>query len=259
MTKPLDIENLKFKYRDKWILSGISLDVQEKGITGIIGPNGSGKSTLIKNIAGVLNEQEGVISILDKQKKAYSTIDLAKIMGVVHQKNNIDYDFSVRDIVMMGRNPHIGRFHKAGPKDHKIVDEAIQATDLDHLKDKSVLHISGGEMQRAIIARTLAQQPKLLLLDEPISHLDIGHQLEMMKLLKQLSHEYGLTIVVVLHELNIAMNYCDSLVLLHSGEIFSTGKPDEVINENSLQKVYGVNGKVQKDAERENFTIIYEY
>lgn len=259
MDYPLKVNDLKFKYSSNWILDNINIDVEGKGITGIIGPNGSGKSTLIKNIAGVLNTDEGKIAIFDKFKDEYSPKDLAKIMGVVHQKIDIDYDFTVEEIVMMGRNPHVSRFHQESKKDFEIVEHALKMTDLVQLKEKSVLQISGGELQRTVIARALAQSPKLMLLDEPISHLDIGHQLEMMKMLKQLSEELEIAIVVVLHELNIAMNYCDNLILLEKGKIFSSGEPETVINSESLRKVYGVNGRVIKNEANSNYTIQYEY
>lgn len=257
--KPIKVEGLQFRYNGVNVVDDVSFDIKKNRITGIIGPNGSGKSTLIKNISGVLSSQVGYIDILDRKASAYEPKELAKILGVVHQSNAIDYDFTIEEVVMMGRNPHMGRFQMEGRQDHEIVENALKEMDLVHLKEKSVKKISGGELQRVIIARALAQQPKILLLDEPISHLDIGHQLDMMKLLRKLAGKLDLTIVIVLHELNFALNYCDELILLKQGKIFSVGEPQSVINSHSLKEVYGVKGKVVEDNLNSNYTIIYEY
>lgn len=259
MTNSIEINNLKFGYNGTLVLDSLDMSISTSGVTGIIGPNGSGKSTLIKNIAGVLDYKNGVVSIEGRDLKGFSKKELAQLMGVVHQKIGIDYDFTIEEVVSMGRNPHIGRFHNLSDQDQKIISDALERTDLLALREKSVLKVSGGELQRTIIARALAQKPKIMLLDEPISHLDIGHQIDMMRMLRELSSNLGITIVVVLHELNIAMNYCDRLVLLDNGQIHSTGLPQDVVNSDSLREVYGVTGKIMKSDDNNSCIIQFDY
>jgi iron complex transport system ATP-binding protein len=223
------------------ILHDISFSLGEGEFLGIIGPNGSGKSTLLKSIAGILNLSKGIVKIDDLDVSKVSPKEMAKTLGVVPQETAISFDYSVFDIVMMGRHAYIGRFSRESANDVEIVNQAIDKCNLRHLAERSVNEISGGERQRVIIARALAQQPKVLLLDEATSHLDINHQMEILNLIKDLS---GVTKIGVFHDLNLASQYCDRLILLNHGKVCSSGPPNKVITQKNLSEFYGINAVV---------------
>ena len=223
------------------IIHDISFSSGKGEFIGIIGPNGSGKSTLLKSIAGILNLSKGIVNINDLDISKFSPKEMAKTLGVVPQETAISFDYSVFDIVMMGRHAYIGRFSQESATDTEIVNQAIDKCNLRHFAERSVKEISGGERQRVIIARALAQQPKVLLLDEATSHLDINHQMEILNLIKDLS---GVTKIGVFHDLNLASHYCDRLILLNNGKICSSGFPNEVITQKNLSEFYGINAVV---------------
>lgn len=242
----LEVEQLSYKYNDLQVLKEISFAINEGEFIGLIGPNGSGKSTLLKNINNILRPNEGSVYLDNLDLREFNKKELAKKLAVVPQDTNVSFNFSVEEIVLMGRAPYIGRLQGERAKDYRIAKEAMKVTNTLKLADRSIKELSGGERQRVILARSLAQQPEVLLLDEPTSNLDINYQLEIMDLLKSLNRKEELTILIILHDLNLAAQYCDRLVLLKDGEIYDFGTTEEIITTENIEKVYGSKVIVKK-------------
>ncbi|MTI68140.1 MAG: ABC transporter ATP-binding protein [Firmicutes bacterium] len=240
MKKAVEIKDLNFGYGETLNLKDVSFSIKKGDFVSIIGPNGSGKSTLLKNIASILRPKDGLIKIDNKDIENYNSKDLAKKMALVPQNTNIAYDFSVFDVVLMGRSPYLSRFQRERDIDYKKTKEALRLTDTLHLSERNINYISGGERQRVIVARALAQDTDILLLDEPTSHLDINHQIEILSLLKKLNKEKDMTIILVLHDLNLASRFSDKIVLVNEGTILAKGIPEEVITYKNLEKVYNL-------------------
>ncbi|MBT9139886.1 MAG: Hemin import ATP-binding protein HmuV [Dehalococcoidia bacterium] len=234
----ITVQNLTFTYADRKVLKEICFDVESGTFFGIIGPNGSGKTTLIKLLSRVLRPGSGLVELGERALNSYSQNDLAKVMAVVVQDTFAGYLFSVEEIVMMGRTPYLGRFQAETLQDYAIVRQALELTGCLELRQRKIAELSGGERQRVMIARALAQQPKVLLLDEPTAHLDIGYQQEILDLVKRLCLTEGLTVISVLHDLNLASYYCNGLVLLAQGEIAAAGSPDHVLTTENISRVY---------------------
>lgn len=234
----LKIKDISFKYGMDDVLRTISLNIEAGQLVSILGPNGSGKTTLLKNMCNILEPHEGEIDVLQQSIGKYSYKELAKRVAVVHQSAEHDFEFSVEEVVLMGRYPYLKRFQNESTMDYKIAEEAMKKTSTDHLRHKSIKAISGGERQRVMIARALTQETDILMLDEPISHLDIKYQIEILKLCKSLNQEKKLTIVTTLHDINLASRFSDYIVLMKEGEIIEYGKPEEVITTENILKVY---------------------
>ncbi len=234
----LKIEDLKFKYGNREVLKDISINIDKRDFTGIIGPNGSGKSTLLKNISKILQPESGIIYYDKKLLNDYSAQELARSMAVVPQETQINFDFSVYDLVMMGRNPYQDRWGRITEEDKNIVKESMELTDTVKFKDKNINELSGGEKQRVIIARALAQKPEVLLLDEPTASLDINYQREIYSLLSYLNNKLKITIIAVSHDLNLTGQHCDNIVLLKEGSIYKAGIPEEVLTAENIGEVY---------------------
>lgn len=243
----IDVKNLEFGYKENPVIKNISFNIKSGSFVSIIGPNGSGKSTLLKTINSIYKANRGTISLYGKDISSYKKRELAKTIALVPQDTNIEYDFTVEDIVMMGRHPYKKRFETELETDHKIVNEALELTNTLVLKDRAINQISGGERQRAIIARALAQKPAVILLDEPTSNLDINHQMDILNLLKKLNKESGLTVVLVIHDINLACRYSDEIILLHKGEILGIGTPEEVITVENVEDAYNMNVAIEKN------------
>jgi len=239
----IQVKALNFKYNIDDVLKQISLEINEGGFISILGPNGSGKTTLLKNICSILKPTEGEIDIYGKTIKAYKHKELAKILAVVHQNSEISFDFTVEEIVTMGRHPHVNKFQGESKMDKAIVERSLKLTETYHLKSKYIQNISGGERQRVMIARALCQQPQILLLDEPISHLDIKYQLEIMKLCRTLN-DNKMTILTTLHDINMASRFSDTIVLMKLGEIIEIGSPKKVLTAENIKYVYDVDVEV---------------
>lgn len=237
---PVEVKKLSHSYDTTLILKDVSLKVNKGDFAGIVGPNGSGKTTLVKNIMRTLTPDKDTVFLSGEDVRSLSTKNLAKVLGAVPQTNVIEYDFSAHDIVLMGRAPHIGRFKRESENDYKIVEAAMRKTDTWHFKDRSVKELSGGERQRVIIARALAQEPDVLVLDEPVTHLDIKHQIGLMELTKDLCQEKGITVIAILHDLNFAISYCDHVMLVHDGEVIKSGKPINILTEENIKSVYDI-------------------
>lgn len=238
MIKMLKIDKLKFSYNNREILKKIDLYLEEREFVGIIGPNGSGKTTLLKNISRILSPDSGVIYLNQKLLNSYDTGELARFMAVVPQDTAVNYNFTVYDLIMMGRNPYQDRWGRVKKEDKEIVEEVMELTDTVEFRDKRINELSGGERQRVIIARALAQKPRVLLLDEPTASLDINYQREIFDLLASLNKDLDLTVIVVSHDLNLSSQYCSKLVLLKDGKIFKVGKPEEVLTARNIKEVY---------------------
>lgn len=235
---PIVIDNLSWSYGTKKILSNVHLKIERNRFYSIIGPNGSGKTTLLKNISKTLEPRKSTVFVDKQDIASMKPREMARKMANVPQNTHIDFEFSAMDIVMMGRSPYFRRFQSESPKDVEIVKEAMLATSTWHLKDKNINEISGGERQRVIVARALAQQTDIILLDEPISQLDIHHQIELMDTVRKLVRESKVTVIAVLHDLNIAAQYSDSMILVHEGQVVLGGTPEQVLTEENIKRVY---------------------
>lgn len=250
----LKTKNIGFEIDKKEILKNINIDIGNKEFVGIIGPNGSGKSTLLKCIYRNLNPSKGNIYIDDKNLMDMSMKESAKKIGVVSQHNHHSFDFSVLDMVLMGRAPYKKLMERDTKKDFDIVYEAIDKVNIRHLIDRSFNSLSGGEQQRVILARALAQSTKCLILDEPTNHLDIKYQLHLMEIVKSLNIE----VIAAIHDLNIAAMYCDKIYVLKDGNIIDYGKPKKVLTKKLIKDVYDVDAKIIEDEEDDTINIIYK-
>jgi len=235
----IEIKSLSFAYNGKNVLTDVTLSMKEGTVTGIIGPNGSGKSTLLRLMSGTLVAKSGSISICGKNVRDYSPKELARIMALVPQHSQLDFDFTVMDVVLMGRHPWLSRFQTETADDVAIARTSMIHSGIEHLEHRPVTRLSGGEWQRVIIARAFAQKTPLLMLDEPVSNLDIRHQLDVMELVHTSARQTGVTAVCVLHDLNLAMHYCDSIALLDNGCLRACGTPGEMLGD-IVNEVYGV-------------------
>jgi iron complex transport system ATP-binding protein len=242
----LSVDGVECRYGSVKILENVSLTVKEGDFVGIIGPNGSGKTTLLKSISRTLKPYKGTI-ILDKTDiYSMKSVDLAKQMAIVPQESNIGFSFTALDIVLMGRNPHMKRFQMETEKDLDIVRKAMNRTNTWQLADRPINELSGGEKQRVVIARALAQEPRVLLLDEPLTHLDMVNQLEIMDLVKELCTKEHLIVLTVIHDLNLAARYCTSVLLLKDARVFAAGTLEEVLTSENIKSVFKVDAIVRR-------------
>ena len=245
-----DVQSVRFRYPSheslaiRWILDDISFHVQAGEVLGVVGPNGSGKTSLLKVLARLLTPQQGRINLFGQNAAVKDQREVACLVGVVPQDSQMLFPFTVAETVLMGRFPHrardrwIGGFGWESREDLSIAEQAKMTMDVVHLAQRLVTGLSGGERQRTVIARALAQTPKVLLLDEPTAFLDLQHQVEICAALRQLRDERGLTVVLVSHDLNLVSQYCDRILLLDRGQIVRLGGPDEVIEPEVLESVY---------------------
>lgn len=239
------LEDLYVGYNGLSVLRGMSLSVAPGEMLGVIGPNASGKSTLVRAISGVLKPLSGRLFLDGREIREFRTEELARLVAVVPQNLNLPPAFTAFELVLMGRTPHLPFLRQESRKDLTITWRAMELTRTEHLAQRRVGKLSGGEGRRLVIARALAQEPKLLLLDEPTAYLDLNHQIEVLELVKGLSRERNLTVIVVLHDLNLAAQYCERLIMLHRGQLHIDGSPHEVVTAKNIKRVYGVEVLVQ--------------
>ena len=248
-TTNIKIDKLLFRYGDDTdVLRDICLNISEAQLISIIGPNGVGKSTLIHCMNKILSPSEGTVFVDDKNIKDYSIKELAKKMGYVPHATGDSFPMTVMDTVLMGRHPHVG--HKITNED---VDEAyniLKILEIEHLAMRPFNELSAGQHQKVALARGIAQKPRILLLDEPTSNLDIKHQMDVARILKQMSVSERMIVIMICHDLNIAAKYSDNVIMLHDGEIYATGAPDKVITEENLKEVYNVDSTIVLDEGR---------
>jgi iron complex transport system ATP-binding protein len=250
MSKIIEIQNLSFGYTQENILKDLSLEVAQGTFVGIIGPNGAGKTTLLNLLCGLLRVKTGLIKINSKNIELYSIKELAQKVAVVRQEFVPVFDFTVAQIVSMARTPYLGKFGFMDQTDKEIINEALEETQISQFAARSLGSLSGGERQRVFIARALAQQTPILLLDEPTNFLDLKHQVGIYDLLKAAQLEQGKTIVAITHDINLAAQYCDIIVLLASDNTYRYGGPQEVLSVEYITKVFGVrifSGKIGQE------------
>ena len=242
------LKNVSFSYsrgkraESEAVLKELSCLILSGRVLGILGPNGSGKSTLLKLLARVFYPQNGTIDLLGKSLSGLSQVDVAKRVALVPQETLQVFPFTIAEMVLMGRSPHHqgwGGWHWEDSQDWSVAQKAMDELDVAHLGDRLVTEVSGGERQRAVIARALVQEPQILLLDEPTAFLDLHHQLDIARIIKRLNRERGLTVVLVSHDLNLASQYCDQVLLLNHGRLAAMGTPQTVIQPKIIEAVYG--------------------
>jgi iron complex transport system ATP-binding protein len=239
------------------VVRGVSLSVPPAGIIGILGPNGSGKTTLLRMLAGTRHPQRGTVTLDGLPLTGLSRTALARRMAVVPQETQLAFDYTVAEVAMMGRYPHLGAFEIEGPADLAVIEETLTSTGTLHLRDRLFATLSGGEKQRVVIAAALAQIFRLqaeetetgyLLLDEPTASLDLGYQLEVASLLRQLHEDRRVAIVISTHDLGLAGTLCDSLLLIRDGLVIANGPTDAVLTPDNVREVYGVEAEVIRHA-----------
>lgn len=244
MSKILEISGAEFSYNgDRKIFENINFSLGKGEVLCILGPNGTGKSTLIKCINGLIKLTKGNIYLKNEEIETMSKTDIAKVMGYIPQTHASTFAFSVSDVVLLGRTPHLGLTESPGQKDYKIARNAMKSLGILHLENKPYTKVSGGERQLVLMARVLTQQPQILLLDEPTSHLDFGNQIRTLKIIKQLS-ESGLSILMTSHFPDHAFLSSDNVIILNNGNIMALGKPDDVVTEENMRETYGIDVRI---------------
>jgi iron complex transport system ATP-binding protein len=247
MPSIVKMAGVDFSYPGRPIFSDLNLSLAEGEVLGLIGPNSSGKTTLLKLVNGLLHPQRGRVFLEGKDLKEFARSEVARRMAVVPQEMEVPFAFTAGEIVLMGRAPYLGRFGWEKKKDLDIAREGMGLAGTAELEDRPFLELSQGEKQRVLIARALAQEPRLILLDEPTSHLDINHQVEIHELIRRLNEEKKLTVLTISHDLNLAAEYCHRIVLLHRGSIYAAGTPSEVLTERNIRRVYETTVIVEKN------------
>ena len=241
----INIEKLNYSYGKKEVLKELSLDIDENKLTGIIGPNGCGKSTLAKNIIKYINGKFESFKIMDTDIRELTHKKIAQLISYIPQKSIIIPNISVFDYVLLGRFPLLkNSWDNYSEQDYEIVEKNINLLNIRVLKDRNIETLSGGELQKALLARALAQEAKILLLDEPTSALDLNNAVEFMKILKNISMKKEISVIIIIHDLNLASLFCDSLIILKDGRFIEKGSPKEVINEKNIKSVYNLECKV---------------
>jgi iron complex transport system ATP-binding protein len=232
------LEDASFSYAGGFALRHINLTVPGGQMAGLLGPNGSGKTTLLKLATGILVPADGDVKVGGLSLRQLSRKQIAQRIAVVPQQFNIPFAYTVEEVALLGRTPFVRGLAGEGKKDRQIAMEALEVTGMSGFRDRYFNDLSGGERQKIVLAMALAQEPALLLLDEPTAHLDICHQLEMLELLRKLNKEKQVTVVAAMHDLNLAALYCDRLVLIHEGRAIADGTPEAGMVEEILKKVY---------------------
>ncbi|MEE4353526.1 MAG: ABC transporter ATP-binding protein [Desulfatiglans sp.] len=232
-------KDLTHAYGDLIVLKGLSFSVPLGDFFIVIGPNGSGKSTLMKTLSGIEKSMKGRVEILGRSIQSYSRKALARIMAYVPQMAPVDFPFTVKEVVLMGRAPHLGILGFEQERDFEIAAQAMSFTGVEDLQNRRMDQLSGGEIQRVFIARAICQEPRIVVLDEPTASLDLAHQVRIMDLMERLKEEKAVTVVMVSHDVNLAAMYGDHLLLIKEGEVVSLGTPSEVLRYDILEEAYG--------------------
>lgn len=246
MNPALHTRNLSFAYQERAVLDTVSLSVEHGEMVGILGPNGSGKTTLLRILSAVL-PGKGEVKLKGRNIASYSRRELSRLFAVVQQETRVNFPYTAAEIVLMGRACYHSPFALEGKKDLEVARASMDLTDSLSLSNRYLHELSGGEKQRVMIARALAQEPEILLLDEPSAFLDLKHQVHVFELLRRLNRERGLTIVAALHDLNLAALFFPRLVMLREGKIYRDGSPSEVLTEETIEEVYGIRVRVERD------------
>ena len=252
----LRAESVSFGYDGGFTLSDASVAIAAGSLTGLLGPNGCGKTTLLKLLSGVLRPQTGRVMLGNRALTSMTRRELARHVASVPQETHPAFDYSVMEMVLMGRHPHLSAFQLEGPADFGIAREALEATGTGHLADRNYMTLSGGEKQRVVIASALAQSTEVLLLDEPTASLDLGYQLDVASLLARLNREHTVTMVLATHDLNLAASLCERLVVMRGGRILTAGPTREVLTGDTVRQLYDVEADVQFHEAAGHVTVI---
>jgi len=236
---PIKIQALSHRYADVPVLKKVNLDI-EQGFTSIIGPNGSGKTTLLKLTSGLLSSKEGQVEVFGKSIDELSSLQRARLFTVIQQKQFFPFPFSCLEMVGLGRYPHRKKLNNLDAEDYEVMIQAMEATNTLQFRDKLITEVSGGEQQRVILACALAQRPKILMLDEAFSSMDISYQANLIALLKKLVEEDGMTVISIVHDLNLAYRYSDQVAILNQGELIDFGHPHKVMTQNVISKIFDI-------------------
>jgi iron complex transport system ATP-binding protein len=239
MTPAIEITGLQYAYAKISVLNHVTFSVSNGDFYVVIGPNGSGKTTLMKIISGILKPMDGNVRIQGRIMEEYPRKQLARTIAYVPQMAKTEFPFSVKDVILMGRSPHLGLLGFERKRDMKIAEQAMGFTEVSHLADRRLGELSGGECQRVFIARAICQEPEIMLLDEPTASLDLAHQVRVMDLMERLREERSITVVMVSHDINLAAMYGNRVLLLKRGRIVEMGSPDRVITFDALENAYG--------------------
>lgn len=244
VSRLLKLEQIGFSYAGSPVLEDIDLEIAPQSFVALIGPNGSGKTTLLRIMSKVLQPHRGRVLLEGQPLSSLGARALARRVAVIGSEQSFEFPFLVRDVVAMGRFPHLSLLQRMSANDWRVVQRALEMTCVDSLAGRLISRLSSGEKQRVLIARAIAQQPSILMLDEPNAHLDINHQIAIFNLLRSLNRNQEMTIVVVLHDLTTAAAFCERVVLLHQGRIVKTGSPSEVITGKLIRATYGADVQV---------------
>jgi len=242
-------QRVEAAYGPRTVLHGVEWRVEAGSICGLVGPNGAGKSTLFRVVTGLRPPRQGEVTVFGWAIRRLPANDRAGLVGVVPQEIAVPVPFSVRQFVLLGRTARINRWRGPTRRDWEAVEEAMEWTDTLALADRPVTELSGGERQRAVVAMVLAQDPRLILLDEPTSHLDVQHQVALIQIVRRINRERGTTIVLISHDLNLMANVCPRLVLMDHGRVVADGPPSDVLTEDRLRQVYHCTIRVRQDPE----------
>ena len=247
VTFPLQVDSLSYGYGDRLVLDGVSFDLRPGEILGILGPNGCGKTTMLRNLNRNLSPRGGCVLLDGTDLEELHKKDIARRVAAVPQSNEIRFAFTVREIVEMGRMPFQEALRGGSSEDERMVDEAMESTGVAGMADRMINTMSGGERQRVIIARAIAQTPEVILMDEPTLHLDINMQFEVLDLVRRLSRERGLSVVIVSHDLPMVARYCDRMILIHDRKVFAMGEPEEILTPENMRTVFNIDARFELD------------
>lgn len=243
----LQAEGLSLGYKEKRVVEGFEASIPKGSVIGLIGPNGSGKTTLLRAFSGLIKPMQGQITLDGQGLFSIPARKRAQLIGWVPQREKIAWPLTVREVVSLGRAPYRGWLLPLTENDQEVIEQALSFTDLKELTDRSVEELSGGEFQRVLVARALAQEPRVLLLDEPSANLDIHYQIQVMDLVRELVAQRGITAIIAIHDLSVAARYCDTLILIHHGKKICSGVPQEVLSPEHMRKVFRVETRLYKD------------
>ena len=252
----IQFDNVSGGYKHHQVFSNLSFAIEQGSMTAIIGPNGSGKTTLLRAVTGLLDRVTGDVRVFGRSINSMSPPERAALVGVIPQETHTPMAYSVEEIVMMGRTHALSRWHMPPPEEQRIVEQAMVYTDVISMRHRPFPELSGGERQRAVIAMVLAQQPRIILMDEATSHLDINHRLEIMQLIERLNKEEGVTVLMVSHDLNMAAEFCDRLLMVDEGRLVADGESADVLTRETIRSVYHCDVTIQQNPQSGSVMVV---